>query len=326
MATKLNRIVLLIFSLSILSLSAQELTEKDFPNSGSNGLFRSFTKESILNPEPQSGKNQKWDYSSVPSSQALQSVLWLPIENAKEAQKKIFTNATYFIQDKTSDTPIYFYTSEKSSHKYLGFTFNGQNYKFATPVDYYKYPMSFDESLISEFQYEDKELGSGIISVTYDATGSISIPQLEYDDVFRLKVETKSVFPDTPNDTIVSKEYHYFERGTGQLILRIYDLGPSPVKGEIFASYIYFVEPITSVSPELTLNTIAYPNPTQSELRLIIPKHTIVNYEIYNQLGAVVGSGDYNDFINVKSLNSGSYFIKAELENSQYIMKKFIKE
>jgi len=104
------------------------------------------------------------------------------------------------------------------------------------------------------------------------------------------------------------------------------EIGPSPTEGRIMCSYIYFVEPITSVSPELTLNTIAYPNPTQSELRLIIPNHTIVNYEIYNQLGAVVGSGDYNNFINVKSLNSGSYFIKAELENNQYIMKKFIKE
>lgn len=322
----MKKMISLIFLISVISLSAQELTEKDFPNVGNNGLFRSFPNFEIKDPDDRAGANIEWDYSTFPSSQVLQSVIWLPIENAKEEQKIAFSDATYFVEDNTSDLPISFYKAEENSHKYLGFNFKGQNYKFQNPVDYYSYPLNFGQSLVSDFEYNDKELGSGIISVTYDAYGSLKIPQLEYEDVFRLKIETKTVFPDSQDDTITIREYQYFERATGQLVLRLNEIGPSPTEGRIMCSYIYFVEPITSVSPELTLNTIAYPNPTQSELRLIIPNHTIVNYEIYNQLGAVVGSGDYNNFINVKSLNSGSYFIKAELENNQYIVKKFIKE
>lgn len=322
----MKRMVSLIFLISIISSSAQELNEKDFPTSGSNGLYRSFPNFVVKDPADRAGKDVEWDYSTFPSSQGLQPVYWAPIELASDEEKAIYNDATYFVEDNTSDRPINFFKIDGNTHKYLGFNFSGQSFKFESPVDYFTYPMTFEQSLETDFQFEDESFGSGIFTVTYDAYGSIKIPELEFDDVYRLKLETKTVFPDTPDDTITSREYHYYERGTGQLLLRLNELGPSDTEGRLNYSYIYFVEKETSINPELTVNTIVYPNPTQSELIFVIPNHEIKSYEIYNNLGNIVAQGEYNNFINVVGLATGNYFIKAKLDNDEYIMKKFIKE
>src|SRR6056300_827822 len=255
----MKQMISLIFIISIISLSAQELTEKDFPNIGSNGLYRSFPNFIILDPADRAGMDVEWDYSTFPSSQGLQPVHWEPLENASDEQKLIYSNATYYVEDNTSDWPINFFIIEGNTHKLMGFTFNGQSYEFESPVDYYTYPMGFEQSLTSNFIFEDEDLGSGIFTITYDAYGSLKIPELEFEDVYRLKLKTKTVFPDTPGDTTISREYHYFERGTGQLLLRLTELGPSDTEGRLNYSYIYFVEKETSVNSELTLNTIVFP-------------------------------------------------------------------
>ncbi len=69
-----------------------------------------------------------------------------------------------------------------------------------------------------------------------------------------------------------------------------------------------------------------YPNPVPGSTIYISTKITsIINYQIYNVVGQVVGIGEVSDNgINIQELSKGSYIMELKIENSKSIMKRFI--
>ncbi|MFT5779460.1 MAG: N-acetylneuraminic acid mutarotase [Crocinitomicaceae bacterium] len=64
-----------------------------------------------------------------------------------------------------------------------------------------------------------------------------------------------------------------------------------------------------------------YPNPTSDYLHISSPVNTINAIELYSITGKMVYSGEYNQTIDVRDLQSGSYILFAKEENGSVIAK-----
>ncbi len=95
---------------------------------------------------------------------------------------------------------------------------------------------------------------------------------------------------------------------------------------------------ITTLSPTSTasvneyqaINFAMYPNPTNSELNIVLPSNiTIAKIEIYDTLGKVAFSKNINEVFNnldVSTLHTGLYLIKVITDDNTYGVKQFIKK
>lgn len=76
------------------------------------------------------------------------------------------------------------------------------------------------------------------------------------------------------------------------------------------------------------LNFLVYPNPATNQLNISIDGHTITKYQVMDYPGKVVIDNQLNSSdlsIDVSSLAQGVYLIKLELNNGQFVMRKFIR-
>ena len=80
-----------------------------------------------------------------------------------------------------------------------------------------------------------------------------------------------------------------------------------------------------SVNENVSINFFVYPSPTTGVLT-IKSNTTIVQIEIYNQLGQLVLSDSDQTKIDISSVNSGIYFIKVIDENGDFGTQKVVKK
>jgi len=85
-----------------------------------------------------------------------------------------------------------------------------------------------------------------------------------------------------------------------------------------------------SVDEYQAINFAMYPNPTDSQLNVVIPSDvTIAKIEVYDTLGKVALSKNINEIFNtldVSVLNTGLYLIKVIAKDNTYGVKQFIKK
>ena len=82
---------------------------------------------------------------------------------------------------------------------------------------------------------------------------------------------------------------------------------------------------LTNVSNEIEkIDIDLYPNPVQDRLTLDTDKNNF-NYTIMNTQGQQVLQGEYREFIEVSTLESGIYFIQIQDKDNLYQAQKFVK-
>jgi hypothetical protein len=272
------------------------------------------------------GKDEIWDYSTLTNIQAYQPIVWMSIEDGSAEQKSQYPNATYIEVNNNGNKMSRFFQVDANSHKFLGFTAGPRDFKLSEPFDYYTYPMEFGKEYQSHFKYADTNNGEGTYTLTYDGVGLLKLPTADYDSVYRLHLLTKTVFPDDKKDTTITSEYQFIQRSTGLLLFKVLELGAGASSTMRSYSFTYYVSPITSVDIDLSRKSALYPNPATNQISIDVPKNIIVNYEIMNLNGRAVVQSAYNKVINISNLPIGSYFIRAELQSGENIIKQFIKK
>lgn len=322
----MKKYITLIFVLSFgILLSQDDLTEKDFPKIGNSGLYASF-QQILKNVDNLGGVDVVWDYSTLTNTQDYKSITWIAISDGTESQKAKYPGATYIEQNNTGIKSDRYFKVDSKSQKFLGFATISQNYKYSTPIDYYLYPMKYGVLNKSSFSYEDTVNGEGVYSIVYDGTGTLKLPNMKYDDVYRLKLQTRTVFPDDKNDTTITNEVQFISRGTGQLLLKLTEIGIGGSQGENLYAFNYYVSPISSVDIQLSNTATIYPNPASNQIHLAIPNNLITNYEITDISGKLISKSDYKETIDISNLTTGNYFIKAVLQSGKTIIKQFVKK
>lgn len=323
----MSKMIVLILILSFGIVSAQQdLTEKDFPRVGTSGLFRDYNDGLVLeNQESKTGIDYAWDYSNIPNTQELNTILWKPIELASSDQKFYYPKATYFIENKTGSKPTYFFSINENIHKLIGFEFNSQNFIYSTPFTYYTYPMQFGKVYSSKFVVQTENT-DGIYSIVYDGSGTLKLPSGTFKNVSRLKLLTKTVF-ENKNDTTYTVEYQFIQKENGIILLKLNEGGPSSDPKLLTYNYEYYVKPfITNVNEELSILTNVYPNPVNSILTVEVPNSLVSGYEVVDMNGKLLKESTYSNKIDVSSLNTGTYILKATLLDNSIVVKKFIKQ
>lgn len=319
------KMVVIVLILSFGIMSAQEdLMELDFPRIGTNGLYRSSIDYVLPNQDKVTGNDFKWNFKDLTNDQELNSIIWKPFASATEQQRVTYNTSTYYIDDETGNKPTYFFSNDKSSHKLQGFDFSGQSYIYSKPLDYYIIPMKFGNKHESNFSFKEGDT-EGLFSTTYDGEGTLTLPSGEFKNVHRIRIFTRTVFDDK-SDTTYTWEYHYIQKETGVILLRLLEGEPTTAPGQSFYSYEYYEGPATSVNEELSNLTSLYPNPASTNLIIEVPNSIVSNYEIVDLNGVKILSSEYTNNIDISSLNSGVYFIKATLINQEVVMKKFVKQ
>jgi len=91
----------------------------------------------------------------------------------------------------------------------------------------------------------------------------------------------------------------------------------------LFNKYPFYF--ILSVNDNLLLDFSVYPNPTTGILT-IQSKTSIVQIEIYNQLGQLVLSNNEENTIDISNVGQGLYFIKILDENGNIGTQKVVKK
>lgn len=323
----MSKMIVLILILSFGIGTAQEdLTEKDFPRVGTSGLFKDYNDGLVLpKQESMSGNDYVWDYSNIPNTQELNTILWKPLELATEEQKLDYPEATYFIENKTGSKPTYFFSVNDNVHRLLGFDYNSQSFIYSTPFNYYSYPMQFGKVYSSNFAIAS-ENQDGIYSVVYDGAGTLKLPSGEFKNVSRLKLLTKTVFDDK-TDTLYTVEYQFIQKENGIILLRLYEGEASSDPNLLTYNYEYYFKPfITNVNEELSNLTIVYPNPVNNILNVEVPNSLVSGYEIVDMNGKLLKETTHSNRIDVSSLNTGTYILKATLLDNSIVVKKFIKQ
>lgn len=316
-------VIVLVFSFGTM-LAQEDLMELDFPRIGTNGLYRSSIDYVLPNQDKVTGNDFNWDFKDLTSNQELNSIIWKPFSSATEQQRATYNTSTYYIEDKTGNKPTYFFSNDKNSHKLQGFDFSGQSYIYSKPLDYYIIPMEFGKNYESNFSIKD-DVTEGILTTTYDGEGTLSLPNGEYENIHRIRIFTRTVFDDK-SDTTYTREYHYIQKETGIILLRLLEGEPTTAPGQSFYSYEYYDSPATSVNEALSNLTNLYPNPASNNLIIVVPNSIVTNYEIVDLNGTNLLSSKYTNYIDISSLNSGIYFVKATLINQEIVMKKFVKQ
>lgn len=321
----MNKMVVIILIMSFGIMSAQEdLMELDFPRTGTNGMYRSSIDYVLPNQDNVTGKDYKWDFKDLTNDQELNSILWRPFASASEQQRVTYNTSTYFIEDKTGNKPTYFFSNDKTSHKLHGFDFSGQSYVYTKPLDYYVFPMEFGKKYESNFSFKEGDT-EGLINTTYDGEGTLILPSGEFENIHRIRIFTRTVFDDK-SDTTYTREYHYIQKKTGIILLRLLEGDPTTAPGQSFFSYEYYESPATSVNEELSKLTSIYPNPALNNIKIEVPNSIISSYEIVDINGTSLISNGYEKDIDISTLSPGVYFVKATLLNKEIVLKKFIKE
>ncbi|MBK8848861.1 MAG: T9SS type A sorting domain-containing protein [Saprospiraceae bacterium] len=73
-------------------------------------------------------------------------------------------------------------------------------------------------------------------------------------------------------------------------------------------------------------NNVIYPNPALDNLYFRNLNREFVEYEIMDRLGSIIKKGNIdNNFIDIKELSSGLYFLKLKSENELFEISRFIK-
>lgn len=97
--------------------------------------------------------------------------------------------------------------------------------------------------------------------------------------------------------------------------------------------FIYFKNNTTGLeNNSLQNNLMLFPNPAKNTLNIAVinPAVNLINYEVRNEIGKVVLSGNINDFTNatiaIENLRPGFYFLNTADQNNNKASLKFIKE
>lgn len=318
----------LFVMLSFVSVSAQEdLTEKDFPKIGVNGNYRSSTPQPLKILDGLGGKDMVWDYSTITNTQDLEQVFWKPIIEASKEAQSTFSDATYFQTPSSITSVSNFVSVDDKSHKLLGYKLTTDYLKFDKPLEYYPYPMKFGQVYESTFAYDYGGKATGVYSVVYDGYGTLQLPDKTFENVFRLKLNYRTVFEEEPNDTIKSTEFQFIQRESGRLLFTVLELAPGSNEEQNIYNYQYFVSPIiNTVNEELSAKTQIYPNPSTNYIKIDVPNNLVIDFDIVDINGNTISNSIYSDKINVSGLAAGTYFIKANLVTNEIVLKKFIKQ
>lgn len=315
---------MLLLSFSLL-IAQEDLVEKDFPNIGNSGIYGSF-QQMLKNVDNLGGVDVEWDYSTLTNTQDYKTITWISITNATDEQKQNYPDATYIELNNTGIKLDRFFKVDSKAQKLLGFATTSHNYYYKDPLDYYSYPMKFGNVKKSTFVYKDETNGKGTLNVVYDGTGTLKLPNGNFDDVYRLKLQTRTVFPDDENDTTITNEVQFIKRGSGQLLLKLTEIGVGTSQGQNLYSFAYYVSPITSVDLELSSKIQLYPNPATNEINIEIPNYHIQSYEILDITGKSLFGSQFSKTIDISNLTTGDYFMKAILQSGKIVVKHFIKK
>jgi hypothetical protein len=88
----------------------------------------------------------------------------------------------------------------------------------------------------------------------------------------------------------------------------------------------YDISFLTALAQQTEANskTSLYPNPATNAIR-IVANDTFDTFVIYDLMGRMISTGNYDEVINVSQLTSGVYFIKLNTKNDERVLK-FTKE
>ncbi|MCB9032879.1 MAG: T9SS type A sorting domain-containing protein [Chitinophagales bacterium] len=79
---------------------------------------------------------------------------------------------------------------------------------------------------------------------------------------------------------------------------------------------------VSSIKNKTTLPFSIYPNPTQQFIQLDIPTNKLLNYTIYNSVGNLVMSANYNAVpINIQKLSNGYYIVNVYDGTTNYVSR-----
>lgn len=322
----MKSITTIIFVLSFGLLFGQEsLTQKDLPQLGNGGLYRSFQQE-LKDFAKFSGTDVAWDYSLLINTQDSKPIEWLPITKGSTEEQAMYPNATMIEINNTGNKFSKFFEITNNSYKFLGFNVAASNFKLKETFDYYVFPMEYGKKYTSHFAYSDTNNGEGVYSIVYDGTGSLKLPEATYDSVYRVFLQTKTVFPSDKKDTVITNEYQFFKRESGLLLFRVLEFAPGNSDDSRMYSFLYYVSPITNIDLDLSQKATLYPNPATNNISLEATDQTILNYEIMDLSGKTLLKAPYSRNIDISKLSSGNYFIKGETLSGKNIIKQFVKQ
>ena len=111
---------------------------------------------------------------------------------------------------------------------------------------------------------------------------------------------------------------------------------------EAFSTYLHYDHPNATLNSgqkfKITLlqtqtidqiskkHNIIYPNPAYDKLYFKNFNREFIEYEIMDRFGSIVKKGNIdNNFIDIKELSSGLYFLKLKSENELFEISRFIK-
>jgi len=337
-------------SLFIILVIAFFISNAQIALTYTNQAFRAgdthITREAAYVNEGKSGPDQIWDFSDLKCIGTKTSM----VKNYDNKFDK-FQNANFEVND---DESSQYYNITSTANLFLGLTTPNAIVQYDKPIVKMKYPFtygnSFDGVISGKGIYDGTFQSSiyGNYKVEADGYGTLILPNNVFNNVLRVKsVSNHTEVMQCASYQIETIKYLWYSKEVRYPLLIITVVNQySSVNGESVKKYVYYNEKVSdnkvqntdySKFDNIDNDFSVYPNPFKESLNFDynLVQESNISIELYNYIGEKIdvivdnqkqssGNHSFTYNTNLKSLNSGVYFIKYIIDDKTYL-KKIIK-
>ncbi|MEO9532628.1 MAG: T9SS type A sorting domain-containing protein [Crocinitomicaceae bacterium] len=344
----MKKVLLGIFTLSLLSTQAQTITVDDSLSTGHAVQFY-VVDSNAVNLDATTGAGVTWDYSSLTGYPGAATNLDTIINASDSPNASSFPLAEYndVINGGTS---IFFenYPDSVMAHGYV-FSIDANEVTIKHDVDLLKtleFPMALGNSFVDSVEGTidvpalsiNGEPQEGYATVTADGTGTLNIAGMMIPNIIRVKfveiLEATITIPFPPytsTGTVTRTVYSYYDLDNQKLPVFLHakiDVVATGFGGDYTAVYSAYDVVSSGINPNNNSNFISvYPNPVMNDL--IINTNEIIDaisiLDISGQTVLTVQPNNVNFKLDVSSLAPGTYILQAKKGESISTEKLIIK-
>lgn len=342
----MKKIYTLIFGIILAApvVKSQSITLTKTANEPSIGDFeRRKSYDTTVAVPRNTGTNQTWNFTSLATSTVAQ-VTYSYVAPATVPTSTAYTGCTIVRTDGSNNE---FFKSTTTQYELLGSKQSSVTLTFTNSAVNAVWPIAYSYTNTDTYGGTAKITStitlngpvSGNINTNASGTGTLQLPNgITLNNCLQVKSDLLGVasfsipFIGSLTATLATTSYQYYHSSYKYPVLTVNTTA-------ITTPTASFNSKTTSVSVnndvfsginEYTIDNLVtvYPNPTSDYFQVEFTNNESTKIEIYNQLGQVLiteivpASGRQ---INISSLNSGVYFLRATVGNKTSI-KKLIKE
>jgi hypothetical protein len=330
------KILLLLTLLAFKTIAQPTFTASDLNLSIGDAYTSTFADTLGINPGT-SGANQTWVYNTVAISSPTFYKVILPDSTPYFG---LFPLANYVISDSSVGGAIGFsymdYTN--SSLKMLGsasqiFSAPIDTLFYLKPIVFYRFPITY----LSSFSDTSETIYMNDTSISrsrtiYDAYGTLVLNGQTYTNVLRSHQYDTLFSGASFQNKIYYERYKWIIKNYGSAICNnIFSITYRKNATTMTKGKLVYTRSLLSAALENHFSKdqiLIYPNPANSELKIINGFKGTTTFEIKDLSGKVIASDQLNTIsksIDIKALSEGMYIL--ELKNKDNILtKKFVKQ